>query len=42
MKYVFTKRRRAALRKAQRKWKGMSKRARAKAMPRGRGKISKR
>lgn len=41
-KYVFTKKRKAALAKARRKWKGMSKRKRAKAMPGGRGPISKR
>jgi len=31
--YRFTKKRRAALAKARRKWKRMSKKARAKAMP---------
>lgn len=39
------KQRRAAKRniaKARRKWRGMSKRARAKAMPGGRGRISRR
>ena len=41
-KYVFTKKRKAALSKARRKWKGMSKRARAKKMPGGKGPIRKR
>jgi len=41
-KYVFTKKRKVALKKANRKWKGMSKRARAKAMPGGRGRIKNR
>ena len=38
-KFVFTKKRKGALAKARSKWKGMSKRARAKAMPGGRGRI---
>jgi len=42
MRYVFTKKRRAALNKARRKWKKMGKRSRAKAMPGGRGRISRR
>jgi len=41
-RYVFTKKRKTALNKARRKWKNMSKRARAKAMPGGRGRIRKR
>ena len=39
MVYRFTKKRKAALKKANRKWKKMSKRSRAKAMPGGKGKI---
>ena len=42
MKYVFTKKRRAALAKARRTWKGMSKRSRAKATPGGKGRINRR
>lgn len=41
-RYVFTKKRRAALAKARRKWKKMGKRTRAKRMPGGRGPIRKR
>ncbi len=37
-----TRKQRIALAKARRKWKRMSKRARAKAMPGGKGRISKR
>lgn len=40
--YRFTKKRKTALKKAQKKWQSMSKRSRAKTMPGGRGKISKR
>lgn len=39
VRYVFTKKRRAALAKGRMKWRNMSKRARAKAMPGGRGRI---
>jgi len=42
MAYRFTKKRKAALAKGRKKWQSMSKRARAKATPGGRGKISKR
>jgi len=39
---MATKRQKAALAKARKKWKGMSKRKRAKAMPGGKGRIRKR
>ena len=41
-KYRFTKARERALKKARKKWSNMSKKERAKRMPGGRGKISKR
>lgn len=41
-KFVFTKKRKAALAKARSKWKHTSKRKRAKAMPGGKGPIRKR
>jgi len=39
MKYKMTAARKRALAKARRKWQSMSKRARAKKMPGGKGKI---
>jgi hypothetical protein len=38
-RFVFTKKRKAALAKARRKWRKMSPRTRAKKMPGGRGPI---